>query len=132
MLLACVVGVSCPASPAVCATLWLTHPYPPTSPLHPYPCARVLWQMRTQSFLNLLRPQLPDASSAASVASSAAVSRTGGLGGFAAGFAAAHFYRTTSDDTYGSFAKPPPLPNTTGALRQPLFLSIGVGARTAE
>ena len=111
-------------------------PLPTNPPPAPYPCARVLWQMRTQSFLNLLRPQLltqlPDASSAASVASSAAVSRTGGLGGFAAGFAAAHFYRTTSDDTYGSFAKPPPLPNTTGALRQPLFLSIGVGARTAE
>ena len=45
--------------------------------------------------------------------------------------AAAHFYRTTSDDSYGSFAKPPSLPNTTGALKQPLFLATGVGAQPA-
>lgn len=48
--------------------------------------ARVFSQMRTQSFLNLLRPKLPESSSAGSLASSAAFSRTGGMGGFAAGF----------------------------------------------
>ena len=85
-----------------------------------------LRDMRTQSFVYLVSPQR---SSSSHSLKSVASSQTGGLGAPCSGFAPANFYRTTSDSTYGSFARLPALPNTTGHLRQPLFLATGVGTR---
>lgn len=42
-------------------------------------------------------------------------------------YSPSRFYQTSSS-SYGSFAKLPALPNTTGHLRQPLHLATGVGA----
>ena len=80
-------------------------------------------QMRTQSFLNLLRPQT---ASTGSLRMSA--SHNGPFPGLrSVGYDASYIYRTTNDSTYGSFTKPNPMLNTTGPLRQPLFLAGDVG-----
>lgn len=86
---------------------------------------------RTQSFINLLRPQ-----EAAGQPPRVTPSRVGAFPTNVKGtlpedakMDVARFYRTTNSSTYGNFADIPSLPNTTGPIRQPLYLTSGMGER---
>ena len=86
---------------------------------------------RTQSFINLLRPQ-----EAAGQPPRVTPSRVGAFPTNVRGtlpedakMDVARFYRTTNSSTYGNFADIPSLPNTTGPIRQPLYLTSGMGER---